>query len=722
MDTVLAATGAVVAAASAVVGIEVRERQRLGQYRRVELRFGRDVTPESVVAVVNLIAGLHRFACVAMEVRADHHGIRHFIAADQAIIDSLRTALGAHLPSAQFDASPAEAGLNITAGGAVRLRGRLRTLRSDVPEELSTALLASLQPLGERERIVLRWLVRPGQPLTVPSARDGQLVEPEDRRRVRIKNEGSVLLAHGTLAVVAGHPRRAAHLLARVTSVLRTRNTAYGQLCTLSRPRAWLTWLLQRRSFYFGDRFGTQELAGLLAWPLNTPMLPGVAIGTSPRRIPSGRIPTTGYVLGEATWPGSKRPVAQSIVGALSHRLIAGPTGVGKSTLVTSLIEQDLAAGRGLVLIDGKGDTATAVLDRVPEKRAEDLFVLDAATAGPQPGLQLFGAGDPELAADVVLGVLSDLYRAEWGPLSERYLRAALVAVAHDPDGTLADVPYVFTDAAYRRRLVGRLRDPLTRSTFAGFEAMGTAERQQQIAAPLNKLGQLLGRPIVRTTLGQSKPQLDFAEVLRRGQVVVISLAPARVGGPASRLLGALSVFALFQAVQSRSAMPEAKRRPYMVYIDEPRALGDLPMPLAALLEQARGLGVGITLAAQSLKQLPTSVRDAALTNVATRVVFRQDSEDARLLARDLAGIEPEDLGDLARYEAIARINLGPGDLVPPVSLRTDKPTRATTNGRALAATATTRNGLSLKAVDAALIARHEAVTSGAVGRKRRSA
>ena len=48
----------------------------------------------------------------------------------------------------------------------------------------------------------------------------------------------------------------------------------------------------------------------------------------------------------------------------------------------------------------------------------------------------------------------------------------------------------------YRRKLVGRLRDPLTRATFAGFEAMSAGERQQQLAAPLNKLRHLLGRPV----------------------------------------------------------------------------------------------------------------------------------------------------------------------------------------------------------------------------------
>jgi hypothetical protein len=390
--------------------------------------------------------------------------------------------------------------------------------------------------------------------------------------------------------------------------------------------------------------------------------------------------------------------------------------------LLNNLVLADIAAGRGVVLIDGKGDSLDAILSRLPEERRGDVIVLDCESHGAQPGLQLFGRSDAELAADVVLGVMSDLFKDAWGPLSERYLRAGLLAVAHDPSGTLADVSYVFSDAAYRRRLVGQIRDPLTRATFAAFEAMSPAERQQQLAAPLNKLGTLLGRPIVRTVLGQAKPKLDFREVLSKKRIVLISLAPGRVGGPAARLVGALSVFALFQAVLGRTSLSERGRVPFFVYVDEPKALGALPMPLDTLLEQARGLGVGVTLAPQSITQLPRGLQQAALTNIASRIVFRQQADDARLLARDLRGVSSDDLEALAAFEAVVRIGLGPGDVAPPVSLRTNPLDAPSGDAAELRRAAAERWGQLPAEVDAALIAKHErAATDTPVGRKRRA-
>ena len=601
------------AAALGLLGlIDLREQSAV---QSVRLHFGRDVTPEVMTALVDRLSGLHPGARVVVDVRADHEGISHYLHSDQATLETLRGSFRALLPSLRLEAvkpclRPDHA---YRWGRSLRLRGRLRVVRNDTSAETSASLLAALQPLGQNERVLYRWLIRSSRPMSVPAAGTGQSIESEERRRLRTKNAGSVVQARGLVVVAAGHPKRAMHLLGRVSAVLRSRSTAYGRITASPLLRGQITGQLGRRSYLLMDRYSSDELAGLLAWPTAAPALPGITLGTSPQLIPSSRLPSAGRVLGKATWPGSERPIAQPLKGALSHSLVAGPTGVGKSTLLTNLIAKDIEDGRGVVLIDGKGDTAQAVLARIPTERANDVIVLDCAAPGPQPGIQLFGSTEAELEADVVLGVLADLFKDSWGPLSERYLRAGLVAVAHDPDGTLADVPYVYSDPAYRRQLVGRLHDPLAKATFAAFDEMSAGERQHQLAASFNKLGTLLGRPIIRTVLGQPRPKLDFGRVLRERQIVVVSLSPMRVGAPAARLIGAVTVFALFQAVQGRIGLAENKRRPFLVYIDEPKALGDLPMPVDALLEQARGLGVGVTLAPQSIAQLPKSVREAAL-------------------------------------------------------------------------------------------------------------
>ena len=61
------------------------------------------------------------------------------------------------------------------------------------------------------------------------------------------------------------------------------------------------------------------------------------------------------------------------------HLYIIGKTGTGKTTLILSLILSDLAAGRGLALLDPHGDLAKAVIDAMPRNRIPDCIYLNPA-------------------------------------------------------------------------------------------------------------------------------------------------------------------------------------------------------------------------------------------------------------------------------------------------------------------------------------------------------
>jgi hypothetical protein len=348
MDTALTLLMLLATAGSGIVALEWQARQALARsWQTVRLHFGRDVTPEAVVAFLDAVAGLHRHASVVLDVRADHAGISHYLSSDRATLDTLRGSARALLPSLRLEPVEASADAPYRYGRTVRLRGRLKVLRSDGQSEMSAGLLSAAQPLGTTEHLLIRWVLQPDRPQRVPQPQDpnGRMLPSEHRRLLKLKNEGSVLRARGLVAVAA-HPERARHLLGRVTSVLRTRSTSYGYLRSAPRSSGVLRRDLARRSSVFTDRYASGELAGLLAWPIDAPVLPGVNLGTSPLLMPSQRLPRTGRVFGVATWPGAERPIAQPVVGALSHSLIAGPTGVGKSTLLTNLVVSDIAAGR----------------------------------------------------------------------------------------------------------------------------------------------------------------------------------------------------------------------------------------------------------------------------------------------------------------------------------------------------------------------------------------
>src|SRR2546428_757021 len=64
-----------------------------------------------------------------------------------------------------------------------------------------------------------------------------------------------------------------------------------------------------------------------------------------------------------------------------AHMYVIGKTGTGKSTLLETLIRQDMEAGQGVALLDPHGDLVERVLAAVREPRPDHLIYFNAPDA-----------------------------------------------------------------------------------------------------------------------------------------------------------------------------------------------------------------------------------------------------------------------------------------------------------------------------------------------------
>lgn len=735
--------GLVVLLGAALAGFVVTRRPA-DAVETVELRFPSDISEAMVSATLAGISGLSINAPVILEVVGDENGIRHFLRSEGASLEMLRSHLRGLLPGVRLEAVE-EASGDWRVAARLRFSGPHPLLRDDQGSLAAASLLGALSALGKGERLMVRWSLWPAhgpqlpeRPASSSATRLPAWAWPQHRleahhlRALRTKYGGPVIQANVVVAAGASSMGRSVNLALRVLAVLRARSGMRGvpviRWCRSARRVE--RFIGRRPLFIRGSRFSPGELVGMVGWPIDGTQVPGLSLGVAPQLMPSPRLPRSGgRVLANANWPGmERRRLVQTIEGGLSHSVVVGPSGVGKSALMASVIRQDLVAGRGCLVIDGKGDLAGEVLRMVPDARLKDVVVLDPAREGAVPGLRVFGGSDPEQAGDLVLGMFRSIFRDSWGVRSDKWLRAGLVTLAHERSATLADLPFLFASDAYRRRLTGRLSDPLLKATWAEFEALSPEGRAQQLGSPLNKINEIVGRRLVRAVVAQTDPKWDMRAALRRGQVVIVSLSPGVIGGAASRLLAALVLGELFQAVQARASIPAGRRRPFFVYVDEPKVFADVNVPLDAAFELFRGLGVGMTISAQSITQLPGELARAVLTNAATLIAFRQNHDDARLLAKELPGVASEQLQALGQFEIAARIGLGPGDVTPPVTGRTLPPREAVSDPETVRGASASRYGRDPAEVDAALAERHglsrETVTLAdedvPIGRRRR--
>lgn len=75
---------------------------------------------------------------------------------------------------------------------------------------------------------------------------------------------------------------------------------------------------------------------------------------------------------------------------------LIGSSGTGKSSLLTSLIQQDIVNNRGVCVLDPHGDLIQQTIALMPPARYKDVILLDVANPQYVFGLNLFHCEKPD--------------------------------------------------------------------------------------------------------------------------------------------------------------------------------------------------------------------------------------------------------------------------------------------------------------------------------------
>jgi hypothetical protein len=400
-------------------------------------------------------------------------------------------------------------------------------------------------------------------------------------------------------------------------------------------------------------------------------------------------------VLGDAQ-AGGRRPVSLAVADARYHLHVMGATGSGKSTLLTNLVLGDVEAGRGVVVIDPKGDLITDLCDRLPEGAEARTVLVDPEDPDAAPVLNVLSGPDPDLAVDNLVGIFRSIFSAFWGPRTDDVLRSACLTLLRHSATTgtstsLADVPRLLSDDEFRKPRVAVVStDTVGLGGFwKSYDQMSEASRAQVIGPVMNKLRAFLLRDFVRSVVGRPDSSFDMGQVLDGG-ICLVRVPKGILGEETARLLGSFVVAKVWQTATHRARLGQAARVDASLVVDEAQNFLHLPRSFDEMLAEARGYRLSMVLAHQHLGQLPKDLRDAVSANARTKVWFSMSPEDAHVLARHVAPeISEHDLSHLGAYTAAARLVVD-GEETPAFTLRT-RPAPPPQPGRAEAVRAANR-------------------------------
>ncbi|MEO5923044.1 MAG: type IV secretion system DNA-binding domain-containing protein [Bryobacteraceae bacterium] len=322
------------------------------------------------------------------------------------------------------------------------------------------------------------------------------------------------------------------------------------------------------------------------------------------------------------------------------HVAVFGKSGVGKTTLMRNMIVADLYNGNGVTVIDPHGSLIEDILESIPRSRTNDVIYFDPSLPDSVIGLnvlQAVGQQQRSLVVSSIISILRNLYPHNWGPRTEYILEHCVYALLEQKQAvSLAALPRLLVDPVYRRGILKNVSDPAIRAFFVFYEQQNDRLREESIAPLLNKVSKFVTNPLLRAVIGQVTSSFDFRWLMDSGKILLCNLSKGALGEDVSSLLGSLVVTKLALSSLSRQDTPESERRPHFLYIDEVQNFTH-GMALPTILSEARKYALGLTIATQTLAQLPEESIAAVFGNCATIASFRVSANDAKELVREFA-------------------------------------------------------------------------------------
>lgn len=337
------------------------------------------------------------------------------------------------------------------------------------------------------------------------------------------------------------------------------------------------------------------------------------------------------------------RPIRMSADQRSRHLYVVGGTGMGKSRLMTSLIQQDidqwLLSRSGLMLIDLHGELYQQVMGWLTEERIvyreRPIVPIDLTQPEHVVGYNILRPrqGPSATAIDALVEAIAYAQgqdSAQETPRFKRVAGAALHALAVQGMG----ITEIFDVLAPENRpLRERLVQHLPRAAADGLrwlDSLPAKELSGATESTLNRVHQFLSNPNIARMLGQTKSSFDFLMAMEEGAIVLVNLANAgnQVSKADARMMATTLLADVWTAASERgkTKIRGQSPKPFYLYLDEFQHF--ITPTIAESLDEARGFGLHLTMANQFPSQLSgegargQNLLNSVRSNVQSKVIM----------------------------------------------------------------------------------------------------
>jgi len=413
---------------------------------------------------------------------------------------------------------------------------------------------------------------------------------------------------------------------------------------------------LLRESYTTGMLLNMQELATVVHLPSQS--VTSAKLVRDTRKTKAAPSITEGHklVLGLNEYQGYEKLATTNTQTRLRHTHLIGATGTGKSTLLHSMIVQDIRNGNGVAVLDPHGDLIENILPHIPNRRHKDVIIIDPSDGEYPVGFNILSAHS-EIEKDILSSDLVAVFKrlsSSWGDqMNSVFANAILAILESSKGGTLIDLRRFLVEKSFRETYLKSVLDP---NIVYYWQKEFPLLKSGSVGSILTRLDTFLRPKLIRNMVAQKK-SLDFEDILDSQKILLIKLSQGLIGTENSYLLGTFFVTKMYQAAMARQIQSKEDRKDFFLYVDEFQNF--ITPSMSHILSGARKYHLGLILAHQDMSQLSkhdSELANSVVSNAGTRICFRLGDTDAKRFAAGFSYFDAQDLENLNVGQAIARV------------------------------------------------------------------
>ena len=420
--------------------------------------------------------------------------------------------------------------------------------------------------------------------------------------------------------------------------------------------------------------FSTSEIADIYHFPFTSTTKTEDLVKTHSKQLPTPlslkKELGLDVVFANNNYGGSVTPIGLTQEERRRHMYILGATGTGKSTLLLSMIDQDIKNDKGLCVIDPHGDLIEKILPTIPDNRLQDVIYFNPDDIGYPIGINLLelsqglnpedAVREKEFITESIISLFHKIYSDKYsGPRMEYILRNTIHTAFTVPNATLFTVYKLLINEPFRKSVTNGLADENLKVLWKyEFSKAGDYQKVKMISPITNKIGRFLFSPTAKRILEQEKSTINFDQIMDSGKILLCNLSKGKIGEDNSEVFGVVIMTKIQLAALKRARIDIEARRDFYLYVDE---FQNFATPaFAQILSEARKYRLSAILAHQTTSQLEDkSLVNVTLANTGTIICFRTSNpEDERLILPQFSPYVTEgEIASLPSYNFYIKIN-----------------------------------------------------------------